>query len=120
MKKVFFIIILMTLLTACASSGMMHETPVPVSRDSSANITIHRVIPQDLFFDSLIFTIDGVDIYQFGKSKSLKFVLGEGNYIFGYKSGRWWFEKKCIVDVEIIAGENYVFNLEPECVIELL
>ena len=120
MKKILAYFFLTILLTACAGSGMMHETPVVVSRDSSANITIHRVISQDLFFDNLIFTIDSVDIYKFGKSKRLTFVLGEGNYIFGYKTGRWWFEKKCIVDVEIYAGEDYDFNLEPECVIELL
>lgn len=98
---------------------MMHETPLVISRESSSNITIHRVIPQDLLFDSLIFTIDGVDMYGFGKSNTFKFVLGEGNYIFGYKSGLWWFEKKCVVDVQIYALENYVFNLGPECVIEL-
>jgi hypothetical protein len=119
MKKMLVNVILMMLLTACASSGMMHETPAPLSRETSANVTIHRAIPQDLLFDSLIFTIDDVDIYNFGKSENFKFVLGEGNYIFGYKSGLWWSEKKCVVDVEIYAGENYVFNLKPDCVIEL-
>lgn len=120
MKKVLTYGFLIMLLTACVSSGMMHETPVVESSVSSANITIHRMIPRAFFFDSLIFTIDGEDIYRFGKNNSLKFVLGEGNYIFGYKSGLWWFEKKCVVDVQIYARENYVYNLEPECVIELL
>ncbi len=69
----------MILLAACTSSGIMHETPLVISKESLHNITIHRVIRQNLLFDSLIFTIDSVDIYSFGKSNTFKFVLGEGN-----------------------------------------
>ena len=105
------------LLNACASSGMINPTPLVRSPETAANITIHRAIPHDVFSDNLVFTIDDIDIFGFDKGSDFKFVLNEGNYIFGYKHGI--FAKLCSVEVEIQAGINYVFNLEPNCVIEM-
>ncbi|MCK5479349.1 MAG: hypothetical protein KAI44_10550 [Methylococcales bacterium] len=118
MTRLIITILLPLLLNACASSsGMLNPTPPVNSPETSANITIHRAISQDALPDNLIFTINGVDTFGFDKDNDFKFVLNEGNYIFGYKHGV--FEKHCSVDVEIHAGINYVFSLEPDCVIEL-
>lgn len=117
MKRLFFCLFTSILLTACASKGMLYPTPPVSSPETSANITIHRAIPHDTFFDNLVFTINEVDTYGFDHGSDFKFVLSEGNYIFGYKHGM--FSDPCSVDVEIKAGMDYVFNLEPSCVIEM-
>ena len=117
MKRVFSFLFMIMLLTACTSKGMLNQTPPVISPETSANITIHRAIPHDTFFDNLVFSINEVDTYRFAKGNDFKFVLSQGNYIFGYKHGN--FSKPCSVDVEIQAGIDYVFNLEPNCVIEL-
>ena len=111
-------ILLPVLLNACASNnGMLNPAPPVNSPETSANITIHRAISHDAFSDSLIFTINGIDTFGFDKEKDFKFVLSEGNYIFGYKHGV--FAKHCSVNVEIQAGIDYIFSLEPNCIIEL-
>ena len=117
MTRLIITLLLPMLLTACASSGMLNPTPPVNSPETSANITIHRAISQDAFSDNLVFTINGIDTFRFDEDNDFKFVLSEGNYIFGYKHGV--FAKHCIVGVEIQAGINYVFSLEPDCVIEL-
>lgn len=117
MKSLLMTLTALMLLSACASKGMLNPTPPVTSSETSANITIHRAIPQDTFSDNLVFTINEVDIFRFDKGNDFKFVLGEGNYIFGYKHGN--FSNPCSVDVEIQAEMDYVFNLEPDCVIEM-
>lgn len=116
MNKLYFLLPL-TLVYGCASKGMLNPTPPVLSPKTSANITIHRAIPRDNFSDNLVFTINGVDTYRFDHGSDFKFVLSEGNYIFGYKHGM--FSDPCSVDVEIRAEVDYVFNLEPDCVIEM-
>ena len=117
MIKLSIFFLTLTLLTACASKGMLNETPPILSPGTSANITIHRAIPRDTFSDNLVFTINEVDTYRFDTGNDFKFALSKGNYIFGYKHGS--FSEPCSVDVEIQAGKVYIFNLEPDCVIEL-
>ncbi|MCK5190697.1 MAG: hypothetical protein KAR12_11650 [Methylococcales bacterium] len=118
MVRLIIIMLLPALLNACAGShGMLNPAPPVYSPETSANITIHRAISHDDFSDILIFTINGIDTFGFNKEKEFKFVLSEGNYIFGYQNGS--FAEPCSVDVEIQAGINYVFSLEPNCVIEM-
>ena len=105
------------LLNACARSGMLNQTPPVSSPETATNVTIRRAIPHNVFFDNLVFTINGVDTFGFDQGDDFKFVLNQGNYIFGYKHGI--FAKHCSVDVELHAGINYIFSLEPDCVIEL-
>jgi len=118
MKRLIITILVPVLLNACAgNSGLLNPTPPVFSPETSANIMINRAVSQDAFSDILIFTINGVDTFGFDESNNFEFVLSEGNYIFGYQNGP--FAEPCIVDVEIQAGINYVFSLEPDCVIEL-
>ncbi len=118
MKRLIIAMLLPVLLYACAgNSGLLNPTPPVFSPETSANILIHRSVSQDAFSDILIFTINGVDTFGFDKSNNFEFVLSEGNYIFGYQNGP--FAESCSVDVEIQAGINYVFSLEPNCVIEM-
>jgi len=118
MKKLIIIPLLLTLLNACtSSSGLLNPVPFVDSPETSTNVVIHRAIPHDAFFDTVIFTIDGIDTFGFNQEDDFKFVLREGDYLFGYKYG--FFENHCSVDVSIQAGMNYVFSLEPDCVIEM-
>lgn len=110
-------LLMASLLSACVSKGMLNPTPAVNSPETAANITILRSVGHEALSDDFIFTINGVDTYNFGEGNEFKFVLGEGSYIFGYKYGL--FQKPCSVDVEITAGTDYIFNLEPDCVIEL-
>ncbi len=117
MNKPIIYLIATLFLNACTSPGVINATPLVASPATSANITIHRAIDQGALFDNLVFSIDGVDTYRFDDSDNFKFVLPEGNYIFAYKHGL--FAKTCTTAVEIQAGINYIFNLEPDCTIEL-
>jgi hypothetical protein len=108
MKRRIITTLLSVLLNACAgSSGLLNPTPPVFSPETSANIMINRAVSQNTFSDILIFTINGVDTFGFDESNNFKFVLSEGNYIFGYQNGP--FAEPCSVDVEIQAGINYVF-----------
>ena len=118
MKRLIITLLLPALLNACAgNSGLLNPTPPVFSPETSANIMIHRAVSKDAFSDILVFTINGVDTFGFDESNNFEFVLSEGNYIFGYQNGPY--AEPCSVDVEIQAGMNYVFSLEPNCVIEL-
>ena len=105
------------LLTACVGSGLMNPPPPVDSPETSANITIHNAIPKHLLLDELIFSIDNVETYSFGKEDDFIFFLTQGDYIFGYKQGITG--NKCEVDVEIHGGVSYVFYLKPDCDIEM-
>lgn len=117
MPKLIIQLFSFMLLTACIDKGLLHPVPPIDSPDTAANITIHKAITKELLFDELIFSIDDVDVYSFGKNDDFSFVLKEGFYIFGYKQGI--LGEKCAIDVAIDASVNYVFNLQPDCVIEM-
>jgi hypothetical protein len=117
MPRFIIYLLALILLTACVNKGLLHPVPAVASPEMAANITIHKAMPKALKFDELIFFIDDIDIYSFDKNEDFSFVLKEGNYIFGYKLGV--FEEKCAIDVAIEAGINYIFNLKPDCVIEM-
>lgn len=109
-------IIMVVLVSGCVSSGLQNEPPIVRFPINPVNVTVNRAIPNDFFFDSLVFTINDVETYKFGNQKSYSFSLGEGHYVFGYQQGLL-FKTKCGVDVDIETNHNYVFNLEPDCLI---
>jgi len=98
-------------LTACASTGDLHEPPLATSPATAVNVRIHKVVASD----NVTFTINDVDIYGFGVDTDYTFVTDAGSYMFGYTNGF----KKCYAEVMLNAGVSYVFNLAPNCVIEM-
>jgi hypothetical protein len=98
-------------LTACASTGDIHEPPLATSPESAADVSIHKVIAGD----NVTFTINDVKIYGFGKTSHYEFTTEAGSYMFGYMKGH----KKCYAEVMLNAGVSYVFDLAPDCTIEM-
>jgi len=102
------------LLSGCASSGIINQPPIPNTQAASANIRIHKDVADGLLHD-LTFTINDEPIYRFGDTNDFTFVMDPGEYLFGYRRGG----KRCSTVVDIDAGGFYVFDLKPDCVIEL-
>ena len=111
MKIYNIILLIFALLTACASTGVLHEPPRATSAESAVDVKIHNVIPSG----KVTFTINDVEIYGFVEPSSYAFVLDAGSYMFGYKKGG----KKCHAEVMLNTGNAYVFNLAPNCHIEM-
>ena len=109
--------ITLMLLTGCTSAGLINDPPIVRYPVNPVNVTINRVIPRDYFFDNLVFMINDVETYKFGKKDSFTFSIGQGGYKFGYEQGQL-FKTNCETDVVIKTGKNYVFNLELGCVIK--
>lgn len=111
MKLNIVIVCMFALLTACAHTGQINEPPPATAAESAVNVRIHNVIPGG----NVTFTIDDVEIYGFNEPSHYDFVTDASSYRFGYKKG----SKKCYADVMLDLGVDYVFNLEPDCVIEM-
>lgn len=111
MKININILPIFALLTACANTGVIHEPPRATSKESAVDVRIHNVIPGG----HVTFTINDVEIYGFVEPASYTFVLDAGSYMFGYKKG----SKKCHAEVMLNTGNAYVFNLAPNCHIEM-
>ena len=104
-------ILFCVLLSACTSAGVIHEPPRATSAESAVDVRIHNLIPSG----NVTFSIDDVKIYGFVEPSHFDFVLDAGTYMFGYeKRGR-----ECHAEVNLTSGNTYVFNLEPDCVIEM-
>jgi len=96
-------------LTACTSTGDIHEPPLATSPESAVTVRIHKAMSDE----DVTFTINDVKIYGFGKTSDYEFTVDAGSYMFGYRKGY----KKCYAEVTLNAGISYVFNLQPDCTI---
>jgi hypothetical protein len=109
------IYVVLALISGCAASGLINQPPLPSTAGASANVRIHRVGTGDSVLDDVTFTINDEPIYRFGDTTDFAFVMDPGEYLFGYRQAG----KRCSTDVQIDAGGDYVFDLKPNCVIEL-
>jgi hypothetical protein len=99
------------LLTACASTGVINQPPRATSAQSAVDVRIHNLMSGS----HVTFIIDDVEIYGFVEPSHYDFVLDAGGYRFGYKKDG----RKCHAEVVLNAGVSYIFNLAPDCVIEM-
>ena len=112
MKVNVIIVFVFVLLTACTSTtGVIHEPPRVTSAESAVDVRIHNVISSG----NVTFTINDVEIYGFVEPSHYDLVLDAGSYMFGYKKG----SSKCYAEVMLNTGNAYVFNLAPDCIIEM-
>jgi hypothetical protein len=112
MRYLVFPGLLIACLAGCsASKGLLNEPPRPTSVQNSVDVRVHNVIPKG----QVTFTIDDVEIFGFVEPSHFDFVLDSGGYMFGYKTGG----KDCRAEVMLHSGIAYVFNLAPDCVIEM-
>lgn len=111
MKFGFIIAFTFAILAACSHKQMLHEPPRPTSVESAVDVRIHNVIAAG----DVTFSIDDVEIYRFLEPSHYDFVLDSGRYMFAYESGG----NTCHAEVMLHTGNAYVFNLTPDCVIEM-
>lgn len=111
MIKAIVKLIALAFLTACTSTGDIHEPPLATSPDSAVTVRIHKGVAGD----NVTFTINDRKIYGFGKTSDYEFTTDASSYMFGYKKGY----QKCYAEVTLNAGMSYVFNLKPNCTIEM-
>lgn len=111
MRKAIASLIPFALLAACTGSGGFHQPPLATSPEIAVKVRIQKVVSGD----DIIFTINDDKIYGFEKTSDYEFITDAGSYMFGYTKGR----KKCDAEVVLHAGGSYVFNLQPDCSIEM-
>ena len=111
MTKTIVKLMPLAFLTACTTTGDIHEPTAASSPDSAVTVRIHKAMSGD----DVTFTINDVKIYGFGKTSDYEFTTETGSYMFGYRKGY----KKCYAEVALDAGISYVFNLQPDCTIEM-
>ena len=96
-------------LTACTSTGDIHEPALATSPETAVTVRIHKAMSDE----DVTFTINDVKIYRFGNTSDYEFTTDTGSYMFGYRKGY----KKCYAEVTLDAGSSYVFKLQPDCTI---
>ena len=111
MTKTIVKVMPLAFLTACTTTGDIHEPTPASSPASAATVRIHKAMSGD----DVTFTINDVKIYGFGKTSDYEFTTETGSYMFGYRKGY----KKCYAEVTLNTGISYVFNLQPDCTIEM-
>lgn len=70
----------------CASTGPINPPPTPISTHP-VPITLHRIESVAGASLSMVFRIDGTDIYGLGNGESFQFALDPGEYLFGWRLG---------------------------------
>lgn len=102
-------------LSACAGTGLVNPLPPVDSPETSSKVVLNNLFTNVSHFKNLTFTLNKKPVYNFGSTASFSFHLNQGEYMFGYTYG----SKNCETGVQIRPKANYVFNLGPDCLIEL-
>jgi len=116
MTKVIITCVFVSLLVACSNPMRKNDLPPIKSPDTSSQIFLKHSFPAGPSTQRLTFKLDTVPIYRFGDTRQFSFYLDTGDYMFGYSHG----SEDCETNVYIAPRANYVFELGPECHIELI
>ena len=116
MTKVITTCALILLLAACSQPQRIDQLPPIKSPDTSSEIFLKHIFPAGPDIYQLTFKLDNAPIYRFGNTRQFSFYLDTGDYMFGYSHG----SEDCETNVYIAPRGNYVFELGPECHIELI
>ena len=116
MTKALIICVSILLLAACSQPQMKNPLPPIKSPDTSSQLFIKHVFPAGRDIHQLTFTLDDVPIYRFGETRQYSFYLDAGDYMLGFTHG----SKNCDTNVHIGPNAKYVFELGPECRIEMM
>jgi hypothetical protein len=116
MTKVLITCVAIVLLAGCSTPRRIDALPPLKSPDTSSKIFLKNVFEGEPDIDRLTFKLDDVPIYRFGDTRQFSFYLDTGDYMFGYSHG----SKDCETNVSIEPRKNYVFELGPDCKIELV
>ena len=116
MTKVIITCVSILLLAACSQPKRVEQLPPIKSPDTSSQVFLKHTFPAGPDIHRLTFKLDNVPIYRFGNTRQFAFYLDTGDYMFGYSYG----SEDCETNVYIGPRANYVFELGPECHIELI
>ncbi len=116
MTRVLLSCVSILLLAACSIPQRENQLPPIKSPDTASQILLKNVFTGKSDSYQLTFTLDNVPIFRFGDTRQYSFYLDTGNYMFGYTHG----SKNCETNVYIQPNGNYVFELGPECHIDLI
>ncbi len=104
------------LLVGCSLPDRIKPPPPIKSHDTASQIFLKSMFTDKMKNRELTFKLDGESIYRFGDTRQFSFYLDAGSYIFSYGHG----SKDCATNVDIKPRKNYLFELGPECRIELI
>ena len=116
MIKALLTCILIVLLAACSNPRRVEQLPPIKSPNTSSQVFLKHTFPAGPDIHRLTFKLDNVPIYRFGDTRQFSFYLDTGDYLFGYTHG----SQDCETNVYIRPKTNYVFELGPECHIEMI
>ncbi|MEN8205809.1 MAG: hypothetical protein ABFS24_07330 [Pseudomonadota bacterium] len=116
MTKVIITCVSILLLAACSNPRRVEQLPPIKSPDTSSKVFLKHTFPAGPGIHRLTFKLDNAPIYRFGDTRQFSFYLDTGDYTFGYSHG----SEDCETSVHIGPSANYVFELGPECHIELI
>jgi hypothetical protein len=116
MTKAIMTCVLILFIAACAQPRRVEQLPPIKSPDTSSQVFLKNVFTDKLDARQLTFKLDNVSIYRFGDTRQFSFYLDTGDYMFGYSRG----SEDCETNVYIAPRANYVFELGPDCHIELI
>jgi hypothetical protein len=117
MTRVLLTCISILLLAACSIPHRDNPLPPLKSPDTAAQVLLKNVFPgkPDSYYE-LTFILDNDPIFRFGDTREFSFYADSGNYMFGYSHG----SKNCETSVYLRPNGNYVFELGPDCHIEMI
>jgi hypothetical protein len=104
------------LMVGCSNPQRMEQLPPIKSPDTSSQVFLKSMFMDKMDNRKLTFKLDAVPIYRFGDTRQFSFYLDTGTYMFGYEYG----SEDCETNVFIEPRKNYLFELGPECRIELI
>lgn len=105
----------LSLLAGCATkTGPIGEPPGSGNSPDSARITVYR---ESAFIGApvtMVFLVDGAEVYGLRQKDRYSFQLAPGEHVFGYYLGL----NECRQAVNIQAKGDYTFKLAPGCVFD--
>ena len=104
------------LMVGCSQPERIKPLPPIKSPDTSSQVFLKSVVMDKMENRKLTFKLDGVSIYRFGDTRQFSFYLDTGTYMFGYDHG----SEDCETNVYIESRKDYLFELGPECRIEII
>lgn len=104
------------MIAGCSIPKREGELPPIKSPDTSSQIFLKNDFPAGPDVYQLTFTLNNKPIYRFGDTRQFSFYLDSGDYMLGYTRG----SENCETSIYIKPRGNYVFELGPECRIDLV
>jgi len=105
----------LSLVVGCATkTGPISAPPQPGNSPDNAHITVYRESSLIGAPVTMVFLLDGKEVYGLRQKDRYSFQLAPGDHVFGYYLGL----NECRQAFYIQAKGEYIFKLAPDCVID--